>query len=63
MKKKIQVAILAGIVASAIMSLFMFIGSMIGMSKMSPPVMLAQMSGMPLLAGWVMHLGCQLSSL
>ena len=55
MNTKISKSILGGIIGTAIMSFVMFIASMMGMPKMSPPNMLAGMMGMPVIVGWVMH--------
>ena len=55
MNTKIIKSILGGIIGTVIMSIMMFIASMMGMPKMSPPNMLASMMGMPVIIGWVMH--------
>lgn len=47
--------ILAGVIGTAVMSLFMVLGAMMGMPKMSPPAMLSSMLGMSLMMGWIMH--------
>ena len=55
MNTEISKSILGGTIGTAIMSFVMFIASMMGMPKMSPPNMLAGMMGMPVIVGWVMH--------
>jgi hypothetical protein len=46
---------LAGIVGTIIMTIVMMIAAMMGMPRMSPPAMLAGMTGMPIAVEWVMH--------
>jgi len=48
-------AILAGIIGVVIMTLVMMVSPMMGMQKMLPPEMLAEMLGIPVLVAWVMH--------
>ena len=55
MNSKISKSILAGVIGTALMSLVMFVAPMMGIPKMSPPDMLAGMTGMPIIVGWVMH--------
>lgn len=55
MTNKIQKALIGGIIATAVMSLVMFIAPMMGMPKMSPPAMLSMMMGFPIAVGWLMH--------
>ena len=55
MNTKISKSILGGIVGTIIMTIVMMIAPMMGMPKMSPPAMLANMLDMPLVVGWVMH--------
>jgi hypothetical protein len=55
MNSKISKSILGGIIGTVIMSMVMFTAPMIGMPKMSPPDMLADMMGMSVMAGWVIH--------
>ncbi|MFH7000621.1 DUF6789 family protein [Flavobacterium bizetiae] len=52
---KFSKSILAGIVGTIVMSLFIVLGAMMGMPKMSPPDMLSIMLGISLAIGWVMH--------
>lgn len=52
---KFNRSILAGIVGTAVMSLFMVLVAMMGMPKMSPPDMLSEMLGISLVIGWVTH--------
>lgn len=55
MQNKIQQSVFIGIVATIAMTLFMMLGSAMGMPKMNPPAMLAGMMGIPVLLGWVIH--------
>lgn len=55
MNSKIQKSILAGIIGTAIMTIVMMVAPMMGMPKISPPEMLSEMLGMPVLVGWIMH--------
>jgi uncharacterized membrane protein YagU involved in acid resistance len=56
METKFKQAIYGGIFATIIMSLFMYLVSFLGLPKMNPPAMLAGMMGIPLFAGWIIHL-------
>lgn len=47
MNKKIQYSIVGGLKGTSIMTIVMIISPMMGMPKMSPPVMLASMLGIP----------------
>ena len=55
MQNKITKSITAGIIGTAVMTLFMMIAPMMGMPKMSPPAMLSMMMGFPIVVGWMMH--------
>ena len=55
MSNKIQQSIIGGIIATAVMSLVMWLAPMMGMPKMSPPEMLSMMMGLPIAVGWLMH--------
>ena len=55
MNTKISKSILAGIIGTIIMTIIMMIAPMMGMPKMSPPAMLANMLDKPLVVGWLMH--------
>ena len=55
MQNKILKSITAGIIGTAVMTLFMMIAPMMGMPKMSPPAMLSMMMGFPIVVGWMMH--------
>ena len=55
MKTKIQQAIIGGIVATAVMTMVMFIAPFMGMPKMNASAMLSMMLGVPLIVGWLMH--------
>ena len=55
MQNKITKSITAGIIGTAVMTLFMMIAPMMGMPKMSAPHMLSGMLGVPIAVGWIMH--------
>jgi uncharacterized BrkB/YihY/UPF0761 family membrane protein len=55
MSKKIQKALLGGIVGTAVMTAVMMIAPMMGIPKMNPPQMLSMMMNLPIIAGWMMH--------
>lgn len=55
MSNKISLSIIAGVIATAVMTLVMFIAPMMGMPKMNPPAMLSMVMGFPLIVGWMMH--------
>jgi uncharacterized membrane protein YagU involved in acid resistance len=55
MKTKIQQAVLGGIVATAVMTMVILMAPLMGMSKMNPAAMLADMMGLPIIIGWIMH--------
>ncbi|MCZ2131527.1 MAG: DUF1440 domain-containing protein [Bacteroidia bacterium] len=55
MNTKISKSILGGIIGTIIMTIVTMIAPMMGMPKMSPPAMLANMLDMPLVVGWLMH--------
>lgn len=55
MTNKISLSIIAGVIATAVMTLVMFIAPMMGMPKMNPPAMLSMVMGFPLAIGWMMH--------
>lgn len=46
---------IAGIAGTAVMTLVASMAPMMGLPKMSPPEMIASMTGLPIAAGWVMH--------
>lgn len=48
-------SIVAGIVATIIMSLFMMMSALLGMPKMSPPEMLSGMMETSIVVGWIIH--------
>jgi hypothetical protein len=47
--------VIAGVLGTAIMSLFMLLSTTMGVPKMSPPAMLSGMLGVPTAVGWIMH--------
>ena len=55
MQNKITKSITAGIIGTAVMTLFMMIAPMMGMPKMSAPHMMSGMLGVPIAVGWIMH--------
>ena len=55
MQNKITKSITAGIIGTAVMTLFMMIAPMMGMPKMSAPHLLFGMLGVPIAVGWIMH--------
>lgn len=55
MDTKIKQSVIGGVVATAVMTIVMVLGAMMGMPKMSPPDMLSGMMGVPLAVGWIMH--------
>jgi len=54
-KTKIQQAVLGGIVATAMMTMVMFVAPFMGMPKMNLAEMLAGMMGLSVFIGWIMH--------
>lgn len=48
-------SIIAGIVATIVITLFMMAAPMMGIPKMSPPQMVANMMGVSMAIGWLMH--------
>ncbi len=55
MTTKFKQSIIGGIVATAVMTMVMFVAPMMGMPKMNPAAMLSMMMGFPLSIGWIMH--------
>jgi uncharacterized membrane protein YagU involved in acid resistance len=55
MKSKIAQSIIAGLVATAVMTGFIFLAPMMGLPKMNPAEMLSGMMGVPLMVGYLMH--------
>jgi uncharacterized membrane protein YagU involved in acid resistance len=55
MNTKITKSLIAGVVATAVMTLVMFVAPMMGMPKMNPADMLSSMMGVPIVVGWIMH--------
>ena len=52
--KQIQ-SLIAGILATAVMTFIMFVAPLMGMPEMNPAAMLSGMMGMPILVGWLAH--------
>ncbi len=55
MKSKIAQSVIAGLVATAVMTGFIFLAPMMGLPKMNPAEMLSGMMGVPLIVGYLMH--------
>lgn len=55
MNEIIQKSLVAGMIATVIMSAVMWILPMLGMPKLSPPDMVAGMLGLPVAVGWILH--------
>lgn len=55
MKSKIVQSVIAGLVATAVMTGFMFLAPLMGLPKMNPAEMLSSMLGVSLTAGYLMH--------
>jgi hypothetical protein len=56
MSNKIKLSIISGLIGTAAMTLITMMAPLMGFPKMSPPDMLAGMLGLPVFAGWIMHL-------
>ena len=52
---KIKQTIIGGISGTAAMTMVIFLAPMMGMPRMNPAEMLSNMTGFPLMAGWIMH--------
>lgn len=55
MSNKIQQSIIGGIIATAVMTIVMWIAPMMGLPKMDIPGMLSGMMGFSITIGWLMH--------
>ncbi len=55
MKSKIAQFLIAGMVATAVMTGFTFLAPMMGLPKMNPAEMLSGMMGVPIMVGYLMH--------
>ena len=55
MKSKIAQFLIAGMVATAVMTGFTFLAPMMGLPKMNPAEMLSGMMGVPVMVGYLMH--------
>ena len=55
MKSKNAQTIIAGIIATIVMTIVGLMAPVMGLPKMNPAEMLAGMMGMPVLVGWSMH--------
>ena len=55
MKSKISQSITAGLIATAVMTGFIFLAPMMGLPKMNPAEMLSGMMGTPIIIGYLMH--------
>ena len=55
MKSKNSQFVIAGMVATVVMTSFMFLAPMMGLPKMNPAEMLSGMMGVPVIVGYLMH--------
>lgn len=55
MKNKLMMAVVGGIAGTLVMTLFMMMGPSMGLPRMDPPQLLADMLGTSIQVGWVMH--------
>ncbi len=55
MNTKLIQSIIAGIIATIVMRFIMYAAPLMGIPKMNPPAMLAEMMGAPIAMGWLMH--------
>lgn len=55
MNSKVKQSIIAGVIATAVMTVVMFVAPLMGMPEMNPPQMLSSMMGLPIIVGWIMH--------
>lgn len=55
MDNRFMQAILAGVVATAVMTIVGMIAPVMGLPKMNPAEMLSGMLGVPIALGWIMH--------
>lgn len=53
MANQIKQSVFAGFAGTAVMIMIMFIAPFIGMPKMNPAVMLAEMMSLPMASGWI----------
>lgn len=55
MKTSLSKPIVAGLIATAVMTIVMFMAPLMGLPKMNAAEMLSMMLGVPAFAGWLMH--------
>ncbi len=55
MQNKLVRSILAGVLATAVMTVFMLLAPMMGFPKMNPADMMSGMLGVSPIVGWIMH--------
>lgn len=55
MENQIKQSVFAGIAGTAVMTMVMFAAPFMGMPKMNPAAMLADMMSLPISLGWIMH--------
>ena len=55
MNPKVLIAVSAGITGTITMTMIVLLAPLMGMPKMSPPQMLTDMMGVPVILGWIMH--------
>jgi len=51
----VKQALIGGIAATVVMTIFTYMAPLMGMPEMNPPEMLSGMLGVPIAIGWVMH--------
>jgi hypothetical protein len=55
MKNSLFFSVLAGLTATAVMTMITMVGPFMGLPPMNPAAMLSEMLGLPMVAGWSMH--------
>ena len=55
MKISLQKTVLAGIAATVVMTIVMYLAPMMGLPEMNAAAMLSGMMGAPIIVGWAMH--------
>lgn len=55
MNLKLKKSLISGIAGTFIMTIFGFLGPLIGLPKMNPASMLSSITGFPVIVGWIIH--------
>ena len=55
MNSSLQKTVIAGVVATAIMTIVMYLAPLMGLPEMNAAAMLSGMTGLPITFGWAMH--------